>query len=276
MRIHSGLVFALSVFVTAACACAEDGGQEANEQAAIAACKTFASAQDVYRRTDWDADGVLEYAQAIRGAFSLYERTEGAEDLALVDAAFANAEGTPVVAADLKMPAPTEEQLKTLKEQLAKLGDEDFTTRENAAKQIEALGPAVIAALEKHAADVKNQDPETVGRCKAIAHALRKVELKKLSGETKKAVPKAGYCFRVLNGQGAGAPGGKKSYVVNNNSILGYAVVAFPAEYGKSGKRTFIMNNTGTIYGRDLGADTVKLATEMTEYNPEKGWEVVE
>ena len=67
----------------------------ANESAAIAACKTFAEAQDIYRRTDWDSDGVLEYSLAISGSNSLYEKNSGSGDLTLVDAAFATAEGQP-------------------------------------------------------------------------------------------------------------------------------------------------------------------------------------
>ncbi|MCZ7647248.1 MAG: DUF2950 domain-containing protein [Planctomycetota bacterium] len=67
----------------------------ANETAAIAACKAYGSAQEIYRRTDYDGDGVLEYATDITGALSLYELTAGSGDLALVDAAFAAAEGAP-------------------------------------------------------------------------------------------------------------------------------------------------------------------------------------
>ena len=67
----------------------------ANESAGIAACKTFAEAQDIYRRTDWDGDGLLEYAKVIKGDNSLYEKTAGTGNLTLVDAAFASAEGFP-------------------------------------------------------------------------------------------------------------------------------------------------------------------------------------
>lgn len=67
----------------------------ANESAAIAACKEYAAAQDIYHRTDWDSDGVLEYALAFSGSNSLYEKVTGTGDLTLVDAAFAGAEGQP-------------------------------------------------------------------------------------------------------------------------------------------------------------------------------------
>lgn len=64
---------------------------DSNEWAAVEACKTYAEAQDIYRRTDWDLDGVLEYSQAITGDHSLYERHSGSGDLRLVCATFAEA-----------------------------------------------------------------------------------------------------------------------------------------------------------------------------------------
>jgi prepilin-type N-terminal cleavage/methylation domain-containing protein len=67
----------------------------ANETAAIAACRTYISAQETYRRTDWNHDGVLEYAQSLKGNNSLYENTAGAADIELIDTVFANAEGNP-------------------------------------------------------------------------------------------------------------------------------------------------------------------------------------
>ena len=71
----------------------------ANESAAIAACRTYAEAQEMYRRTDWNGNGTLEYAQTLAGNQSLYENTAGAADIVLIDAAFAAAEGNPGVAA---------------------------------------------------------------------------------------------------------------------------------------------------------------------------------
>ena len=68
----------------------------ANETAAVAACKAFCTAEDIYRRTDYNKDGVLEYSQKLSGNNSLYENTAGAGDVALVDRSFANAEGAPL------------------------------------------------------------------------------------------------------------------------------------------------------------------------------------
>ncbi len=74
----------------------------ANETAAVAACKAFATAEDIYRRTDYNKDGILEYAQTLSGNNSLYENTAGAGDIALIDRSFAMAEGTPLSTATPK------------------------------------------------------------------------------------------------------------------------------------------------------------------------------
>lgn len=87
----------LLLSVAVSWACMMPSRMAANESSAIAACKTFADAQALYHRTDWNSDGVLEYAQAITGANSLYETYAGRGDRTLVDAAFAQAAGAPGV-----------------------------------------------------------------------------------------------------------------------------------------------------------------------------------
>jgi prepilin-type N-terminal cleavage/methylation domain-containing protein len=107
----------------------------ANETTAVAACKTFAEAQDIYRRTDWNGDGILEYAKSVTGNYSLYERAAGAANLQLVDATLATA------------------------------------------------------------------------TCASTA-------------PTSCTAPKAGYSYWVLTGQGVGAPGGSKTYIVQGRMVL--------------------------------------------------------
>ena len=85
-------------------------------------------------------------------------------------------------------------------------------------------------------------------------------------------VPLNGYYFRVLNKQGADAPNGKYSFVINGNMIAGFALVGWPADYGSSGIMAFVISHNGTVYQKDLGADTAKLAATMDEYNPDKTW----
>jgi len=84
--------------------------------------------------------------------------------------------------------------------------------------------------------------------------------------------PYHGYYFRILTAQGKDAPGGAYSYMVNGKMIGGFAVVAYPAEYGNSGVMTFIANYEGKVYQKNLGANTAAIAKGMKEYNPDKTW----
>lgn len=91
-----------------------------------------------------------------------------------------------------------------------------------------------------------------------------------------KADPFHGYYYRILTGQGAAAKGGAHSYLVDGELVKGFAFVAYPAEYRNSGVMTFLVNQDGVIYEKDLGEDTGKLASGMAEYNPDKTWAKVE
>ena len=84
--------------------------------------------------------------------------------------------------------------------------------------------------------------------------------------------PFHGYLFRPLKAQGPAAPGGAKSYITNGEMKGGFALVAYPAEYRKSGVMTFIVNQDGIVHEKDLGAQTPQVASQMTEYNPDSSW----
>lgn len=75
--------------------------------------------------------------------------------------------------------------------------------------------------------------------------------------------------------QGAAAAGGELDYVVRGKMIGGFALVAYPAEYGNSGVMTFLVNHAGTVFQKDLGPDTPRLAGRMTSFNPDKTWQQV-
>ena len=89
-------------------------------------------------------------------------------------------------------------------------------------------------------------------------------------------VPYNGYMFRVLTGQGQHAPGGAKSYIVDGKMSAGFAFVAYPVDYRSSGVMTFIVDASGTIYEKDLGPNTTKLAQTMTVYDPDSTWHQAE
>lgn len=88
--------------------------------------------------------------------------------------------------------------------------------------------------------------------------------------------PFRGYFFRILTKQGKDAPGGAKDYLVNGQMTGGFALIAYPAEYGNSGIMSFIVNKDGVVLERDLGPDTLKIAGAVTEYNPDKEWLIVD
>ncbi|MCZ7647979.1 MAG: DUF2950 family protein [Planctomycetota bacterium] len=146
---------------------------------AIAMCWTYGEAQNLYRRADWDEDGVLEYAQAATGQYSLFEKAPGAGDLQLLSFQHSKA----------------------------------------------FVGP--------------NGEPP--------------------------AEPLEGYQFAILTGQGTGAPGGARSFVVGGNMTQGYGIVAWPAEYSEITNLTFIMTHQGIVYEADLGPDTSSQARELVQ-----------
>ena len=90
-----------------------------------------------------------------------------------------------------------------------------------------------------------------------------------------KPAPFYGYYYRILSAQGKDAPGGAYSYVVKGNMIGGFALVAYPAEYGNSGVMSFIVNHNGKVFQKDLGKNTASVASAMKEYNPDSTWSEV-
>lgn len=88
--------------------------------------------------------------------------------------------------------------------------------------------------------------------------------------------PYHGYYFRILKQQGPRAPGGKFSYVINGNMVAGHALVAYPARWGVSGVMTFIVNQRGRVYEKNLGPKTAERARRMKSYDPDLTWKLVE
>jgi Protein of unknown function (DUF2950) len=91
-------------------------------------------------------------------------------------------------------------------------------------------------------------------------------------GYTDKSEPYHGYYFKVLKGQGPAAPMGEMDFVVEGHMIGGFALAAAPADYRVTGVQTFIVNQDGIVYQKDLGPDTLKTFQSMERYNPDKTW----
>jgi hypothetical protein len=100
----------------------------------------------------------------------------------------------------------------------------------------------------------------------SVAQAAEKGYTKK----TDKPIPYHGYYFKILKGQGPNAPGGAYSYVINGHMVAGFALVAWPAEYGVSGVMTFVVNQNGNMVEKNLGPKTEEIVKVMTRYNPDQ------
>lgn len=84
--------------------------------------------------------------------------------------------------------------------------------------------------------------------------------------------PYHGYFYKMLTAQGKDAAGGAHDYIVRGKMIGGFAVIAYPARYGSSGVMSFIVNQDGVVYEKNLGADTTAMASRMTTFNPDASW----
>ena len=95
-------------------------------------------------------------------------------------------------------------------------------------------------------------------------------------GYFKEGVPRPepyhGYVYRLLTSQGANAPGGAYEYVAGGQMIGGFALIAYPADYGNSGVMTFMVSHDGIVVSKDLGPDTTKAAAAITQYDPDGSW----
>jgi Protein of unknown function (DUF2950) len=88
--------------------------------------------------------------------------------------------------------------------------------------------------------------------------------------------PYYGYYFRVLARQGDNAAGGAKDYIVDGHMTGGFALLAYPATYGDSGVMTFIVNQAGIVYQKNLGPDTAHVAQQINQYDPDASWQASE
>lgn len=118
--------------------------------------------------------------------------------------------------------------------------------------------------------DVKEgEEPSPLGAVFAAARA-EGYDPKQGSGE-----PFHGYVYRILTEQDDDAHGGEMNYVVDGKMTKGFGLVAWPAKYGSSGVMTFLINQSGVIYEKDLGPETAEAATQIGAFDPDESWDVV-
>jgi hypothetical protein len=206
-----------------------------------------------------------------------------------------------------QLPQPTEDERKKRADLIVSFGSDDFSTREQATKEAEAFGAKGLAQLQ--AAARESKDAETTARCRRVMDLIKQSLLPPsqvpkncnlfecnggqlalldesfadaecmLGTDASKAKPRSGYLFRVLKQQGKAATGGMRSYIFkDNNMTLGYALLAFPQEYGKTGKRCFLVNNNGIVFARDFGnkEKTDAFVKTCDTFDPDTNWVVAE
>ncbi len=117
------------------------------------------------------------------------------------------------------------------------------------------------------------EDLSPLGPFVAQAHAEGYHRTAKMLNEEQ--APYHGYYFKILTRQGKHAPIGKYNYIINGHMIAGFAFVAWPAEWGNTGVMTFIVNQQGEVYQKNLGPKTAKFAAAMTTYDPDDTWTLV-
>jgi hypothetical protein len=115
-----------------------------------------------------------------------------------------------------------------------------------------------------------NDEPSPLG----VLNELPKASLAELSGDKPFVID--GYSVRILTAQGDDAPGGAMNYIVTGKMTAGFAILATPVKYAKTGVMTFMTGSDGIVYERDLGPDTAKIAASIQEFNPTDDWSPVE
>lgn len=178
-----------------------------NELNTIDVCRAYVAAQNEFHATDWNGDGILEYAQFFRSSLN-------------------RKDGLYWEATDGEPQSP--------------------------------MGPLVADA-------------------QAQGYPIAKSPPKPADGRTDDHTshPFHGYLFKILTSQGPHAPGGAYSYVINGHMVAGFALLAYPAEWGKSGVMTFVVCQRGIVYQRNLGDKTGELAPATTEFDPDDAWKPV-
>jgi hypothetical protein len=151
----------------------------------------------------------------------------------------------------------------------AQRGMMEVRARQVGANELDAIQAcAAYVGVEDAYAAKKRSAAGTVEYAESVANSQVPKEFAEAAGPNPTR-PYHGYYFRVLKQQGPNAPGGQHAYVLGKSMIGGFALVAWPANYGVTGIHTFIVNQDGIVYEKDRGTQT---ATPPTSYDPDASW----
>jgi hypothetical protein len=152
----------------------------------------------------------------------------------------------------------------------------EYETQTHDGDTVKQYAPKIVSDAGKHNGlywKVAAGEPQSpIGPLVAEAAAAGYTRKQGGGGPT----PFHGYIYKHLTGQGKDAPSGAKDYLVDGKMTGGFAILAYPAEYRNSGVMTFMVNQDGIVYQKDLGPDTAKIAASMTQYNPDSSWQKAE
>ena len=144
-----------------------------------------------------------------------------------------------------------------------------YASEDHTGDKVLKYAQKIISTKDKKDGLIWDDAPGAAGAISPLEATLDRQEFQDGNGTD---IPYHGYYFKILTKQGPKPPNGKYDYVINGNMIAGFALVAWPADYGTSGIMTFTISHQGTIYQKNLGQDTAKHATAMEEYNPDETW----
>jgi hypothetical protein len=151
---------------------------------------------------------------------------------------------------------------------------QEYSASAHDGKSVGLYAQKISSTLGKHDGLYwKSEDPEQLSPLGEFVAEAASEGYRPTEGQP---TPYHGYFFRILTGEGESAERGAHSYIVNREMRNGFALIAHPAVYGSSGVMSFIVNQDGLVYQKDLGPQTAKIAAEITRFNPDSGWKKIE
>ena len=148
----------------------------------------------------------------------------------------------------------------------------DYASRLHDDSEVQVFSQKLISSPGKH--DGLYWPPEEAAPLSPLGPGVACAQPRIERGDTNAvAQPFHGYYYKILTRQGKHAPGGKYDYITKGKMIGGFALAAYPAYYGQTGIMTFLVNQQGRVYQKDLGPKTASLAAKMKEFDPDSTWQ---